>query len=239
MIEDAPILTLRENFPRPSAAVLSALKGVPIGYLVDCMNGSGAMDWGIKALPETYRPGATSADPGPTVLGTALPCACGPADNLAVFAAVAVARPGDIIVAATESHTGCAVIGDLLLGMARNAGVAAVVTDGLARDVPGLLEVGLPIYARGISPNSPARNGPGTVGLPVVVGGVHVAPGDVVAADRDGVVVVPRGEADRVVAKLAEVRKAEAGLLEKVRAGLTTPDFIRALLDSPRTRRID
>lgn len=239
MIEDAPILTLRENFPRPDAQVLAALKGVPIGYLVDCMNGSGAMDWGIKALPETFLPGASSASPGPMVLGTALPCACGPADNLAVFAAVAIAKPGDIIVAATDSHTGCALIGDLLLGMAKNAGVAAVVTDGLARDVPGLLEVGLPIYARGISPNSPARNGPGSVGLPVVVGGVHVAPGDIVACDRDGVVVVPLAEAERVVAKLADVRKAEAGLLAKVRAGLTTPDFIKAMLDSPRTKRVD
>lgn len=233
MIENAPVLTLRAEFPRPSAAVLDALKGVPVGYLVDCMNGAGAMDWSIKALAETYIPG-----PAPVVVGTAITCHCGPADNLALFGAVAAARPGDIIVAATESHTGCALIGDLLLGMAKNAGAAAVVTDGLVRDVAGILEVGLPIYARGVSPNSPAKNGPGTVGLPVIVGGIHVAAGDVVAADRDGVVVVPLAEAERVVAKLAEVRKAEAELLAKVKGGLSVPGFIKELLDSPRTIRV-
>jgi 4-hydroxy-4-methyl-2-oxoglutarate aldolase len=234
MIEEAPVLTLRADFPRPPPDLVAALKGVPVGYLVDCMDGQGALDWGIKPLPEACLPG-----PAPTVVGPALPCWCGPADNLAVFGAVAVARPGDVIVAATEAHRGCALIGDLLLGMARNAGVAGFVTDGLVRDVAGLMEVGLPLYAAGVSPNSPARNGPGTVGLPVVLGGVRIEAGDLVAADRDGVVVVPRADAARVAAKLAEVRRAEAGLLAKVKAGLAVPDFVRNLLESPRVRRQD
>ena len=58
------------------------------------------------------------------------------------------------------------------MGMARNRGLAGLVTDGLVRDLPGILAVGLPVYCAGVTPNSPARNGPGTVGLPVVVGGV-------------------------------------------------------------------
>jgi 4-hydroxy-4-methyl-2-oxoglutarate aldolase len=233
MIEEAPILTMRVEFPRPPAELLARLRGVPVGYLVDCMDGTGALDWRIKALPETYTPG-----PAPMILGPAVTCFCGPADNLAVFAAVAAARPGDVIVAATEAHMGCALIGDLLLGMAKNAGVAGFVTDGLVRDVAGLLEVGLPVYSTGVSPNSPARNGPGTVGLPVVIGGVRVESGDLVAADRDGVVIVPLGDAERVAAKLADVRKAEADLLGKVNGGLAVPDFIKTLLDSPRTRRV-
>ena len=73
--------------------------------------------------------------------------------------------------------------------------------------------------------------------MPIVIGGVQVAPGDIVAADRDGVVIVPLGDADRVVAKLAEVRKAEAGLLAKVNGGLAVPDFIKTLLASPRVIR--
>jgi 4-hydroxy-4-methyl-2-oxoglutarate aldolase len=233
MIEEAPILTMRGEFPRPSKELLGRLRGVPIGYLVDCMDGTGALDWRIKALPETYTPG-----PAPTILGPAMTCFCGPADNLAVFAAVAAAKPGDVIVAATEAHAGCALIGDLLLGMAKNAGAAGFVTDGLVRDVAGLLEVGLPIYSMGVSPNSPARNGPGTVGLPIVIGGVRVEPGDLVAADRDGVVIVPRCDAERVAAKLDDVRNAEAELLAKVKSGLAVPDFIKTLLDSPRTRRV-
>jgi len=73
----------------------------------------------------------------------------------------------------------------------------------------------------------------------VVLGGVRIEAGDLVAADRDGVVVVPRADAARVAAKLAEVRRAEAGLLAKVKAGLAVPDFVRNLLESPRVRRQD
>jgi hypothetical protein len=81
--------------------------------------------------------------------------------------------------------------------MLKNRGVLAFVTDGLVRDLPGLLAVGLPVYCAGLTPNSPVRNGPGTVGLPVVVGGVHVEAGDIVVADQDGVVIVPRGQTGR------------------------------------------
>ena len=70
-------------------------------------------------------------------MGVAVTCHCGPADNLALFAALASARPGDILVAATDGFTGTAVTGDLLMGMARNLGVAGLVTDGMARDQRG------------------------------------------------------------------------------------------------------
>ena len=82
--------------------------------------------------------------------------------------------------------------GDLLIGVARNRGAAGFVTDGLVRDLDDLETIGLPIYAMGVTPNSPQRRGPGSVGLPIVCGGVSVASGDVVVGDRDGVVVVPR-----------------------------------------------
>jgi 4-hydroxy-4-methyl-2-oxoglutarate aldolase len=69
--------------------------------------------------------------------------------------------------------------------------VAAIMTDGLARDSVGIAEVGLPVFASGLSPNSAARSGPGTVVLPITVSGVQITPGDVIVGDRDGVVVVP------------------------------------------------
>ena len=114
----------------------------------------------------------------------------------------------------------------------------AIVTEGTVRDAAGILAVGLPVYAAGISPNSPARNGPGTVGLPIIVGGVAVAPGDIVVGDRDGVVVVPRQMAAIVIAKLVSVRAAEAVLEAKVKAGLRLPDFVAGLLKSDRVEEI-
>jgi 4-hydroxy-4-methyl-2-oxoglutarate aldolase len=115
----------------------------------------------------------------------------------------------------------------------------AFVTDGLARDLDGIEAVGIPVFCRGISPNSPARNGPGTAGLPINLGGMTVASGDVVAGDRDGVVVVPRGRIEEVAQALARIREAEAGLEAKVEGGLKVPDFAADLLASDRVRRLD
>lgn len=224
MIKDPPLLTIRRDFPRPSAQEVAAFAGVPTGYAIDAMGGRGALDYRIKPL----------APAAAVMVGVAVTCQCGPADNLALFGALAVARPGDILVAATDSFTATSVTGDLLLGMAKNRGVAGFVTDGLVRDLVGVLGVGLPVYCAGVTPNSPVRNGPGTVGLPVVVGGTAVESGDLVLGDRDGVVIVPRGQIATVLARLADVRAAEAALEAKVKAGLEVPDFIQAILDSDR-----
>ena len=110
--------------------------------------------------------------------------------------------------------------GDLLLGMARNNGAAAFVTDGCVRDIPGIRQVAIPCFAVGVTPNSPAKEGPGTVGVPVVVAGVPVATGDIVAGDQDGVVVIPFDRIDACIERLARVRVAEADLEAKVKAGL-------------------
>ncbi len=232
MIEDPPLLTIRSSFARPAAAAVAALAATPSGHLVDALGGHGALDYRIK--PVTRGPPAAHA-----FCGVALTCDCGPADNLAVFAALEALRPGDVIVAATDAFMGCAVVGDLLLGMAKNAGAAALVTDGLARDLDGIEGVGMPVFCRGVSPNSPARNGPGTLGLPVTLGGVYVSSGDLIAGDRDGVVVVPRAEIDAVIEALEAVRTAEAALEAKVKAGLKVPDLVQDLLASKRVRRLD
>jgi len=224
MIEDPPLLKIRRGFARPEAQVLAAFAGVPTGNVVDAMDGSGALAKAIKPLEAPFGP----------IVGTALTCRNRAGDNLGLFATLDVARPGDIVIAAADGFTDRAITGDMLCGMLRNVGVAALVTDASARDVAGILATGLPVYCDGISPNSPVRNGPGSVGYPVTIGGVNVASGDVVVADADGVVIVPREQASEVAARLREVLKAEAALQARVDAGLTIPDFIRPILASDR-----
>ena len=109
---------------------LESIHHIPLGFLVDAMDGRGAMEHRIQLLegfPKESR-----------LLGTALTCHCGPGDNLGLFAAVAEAQPGDVIVAATDSFEGTCLTGDLLMGMARNSKVAGLVTDGLVRDPKGI-----------------------------------------------------------------------------------------------------
>jgi 4-hydroxy-4-methyl-2-oxoglutarate aldolase len=217
MIEDAPKIQTATGLRRPSAEQVAAFTGVPSGHIVDALGGSGALDYRIKPVVAEQA----------TFCGPALTCNAGPADNLAVFAALDSMAPGDVVMAATGEYTGCAITGDLLLGMARNCGAVAFVTDGCVRDIPGIRQVGLPCFAIGVTPNSPAREGPGTVGFPIVVGGVTVATGDVVVADQDGVVVVPFERIDACLARLEKVRAAEADLEAKVKAGLKSIPLTR------------
>ena len=228
MITDPPLLTVRRNFPRPTKEQVAAFTGVQTGHAVDAMQGSGALDGRIKSIGGV-KP----------FCGVAVPAGDGPADNLATFGALAVSRPGDVIISASGGFTGVAVIGDLLLGMMKNSGCAAFVTDGFVRDVVGIRGVGLPCYAAGVTPNSPARNGPGTVGLPVMVGGTMVGPGDIVLGDEDGVVIVPFGRIDEIIERLAKVKAAEADLEAKVKAGLKMPDFIQSRIDAGLFNEID
>lgn len=229
VIEDPPLITLRRRFPRPSAAQVEALRGAMTGHLVDAMGGRGGLPYSIKpVIPEQAH-----------FCGVAVTSHPGPADNLATFAALDLAQPGDVIVAATDGFVGTAVVGDLILGMMRNCGVVGFVTDGCVRDIPGIRSVGLPCHAAGVTPNSPVRNRPGTVGLPVTLGGVPIESGDVLVGDLDGVVVVPFARIDAVIAALQDVRKAESALEAKVQAGLKIPDFIRTLLAGPGVRAVD
>jgi hypothetical protein len=94
--------------------------------------------------------------------------------------------------------------------------------------------VGLPVYCAGVTANSPARNGPGTVGHSVTMGGMTIAPGDIVIGDNDGIVIIPLAHAEAVLDKLKDVKAAEAALEAKVKAGLEVPDFVQKILESDR-----
>ena len=216
MIDEAPSIQ-RKNVVRPAQAQVDALRGTPTGFLVDAMGGSGALDYRIKpAIAEQAA-----------FCGVALTCDAGPADNLALVAALESVQPGDVLVCTTGGYTGCAVTGDLVLGMARNCGAVGFVTDGCVRDLPGIRMVGLPCYCVGVTPNSPARSGPGTVGFAITLGGHPVGSGDVVVADQDGVVVVPQARLDEVIARLPAIRRAEAAMDQAVRDGLRLPAFMK------------
>lgn len=222
MIDNPPLLRIRRTFQRPSSRDLAALAGLQTGYIADAMGGRGALDYRIKPL----RPLAG------TMVGAAVTCHCGPGDNLALLGALHVAQTGDVLMVATDGFTGTAVTGDLVMGMARNRGLAGLVTDGMARDTAGIAAVGLPVFCAGITPNSAARNGPGHVGLPVVIGGAPVAPGDVIVADNDGVVVISQTQISAVLARLPSIRAAEADLEAKVKDGLTVPGFLTDVIAS-------
>lgn len=229
MIEDPPPLTIRRPTARPDPALLARLVGAQSGHVADAMDGSGALLATIKPIDPTHA----------TFVGVALTCQNGPGDNLAILAAVALAQPGDVLIAAADGFAGVSVMGDNVASMARNAGMLALVTDGMARDVAGIVAVGLPVFAAGVTPNSCARSGPGRIGLPVVIGGIAVESGDAVVGDADGVVIVPRAQLAEVIARLDAVLAAERTLEARIADGLICLDSVARLLASDGVRMLE
>ncbi len=209
MIGDPVALTIRRSIQRPAQAVMDAFVGMPTGFVTDAHNGKGCLDYAIKPLL-----------PGMNFSGSAITAYWGPMDNLAAMAVLDFARPGDVIMIATTGDDTAATIGDLWAFWAKKIGVVAIVCDGLVRDVTGLLKAEIPVFARGIKPNSAFKNGPGEINTTVTCGGVSVSAGDIVVGDRDGVVVIPLAEAAKVVQRLELVKKKEAEAEEKIKQGV-------------------
>ena len=223
MIEEPPILTINQARRRPTPEQIAAFQGVPTGFVVDALDGGHTLAAAIKPLGE-------GRDLPFAAAGPALTAACGPADILALQAALAFVSQGDIVVAGFDGHQGCATCGDRVAQMLKNGGAAGFVSDGPVRDYEGLVAVGLPIWCTGLTPSTPFSKGPGRVGFAMQVGGQGVDTGDMVVADRDGVVVVPFARIDQVIARLDHIRALEAELDAKVADGMKCPPAIEALL---------
>jgi regulator of RNase E activity RraA len=159
--------------------------GLP-GWLSSTLAADGAS--GSGALP----PWISALSPEATVVGPALVVTVGRDDNSPMRQVPgAVRAPGTILVVAGGGESRTAVLGDLVAADLLAAGVAGVVTDGLIRDSRAVASLGLPVWARGVTPVASRKDGVGSVGGSVVIAGVPVSDGDVVIADADGVVVWP------------------------------------------------
>lgn len=229
MLEDPPLLTVKRSWRRPDPALLKRLAGVQTGQAVDAMEGRGALDAQIKPLDPACC----------TFVGTAITCETGPNDNLAILGALSLAQKGDVLIAASEGFPHSAVFGDNTALMAKAKGMAGIVVDGMMRDLAGLLPVGIPLFCRGLTPNSCVRSGPGRVGLPVVAGGVMVHAGDVVIGDRDGITIIPQADLDRLLPRIDAILKAEVESQKKIRSGFTNLGGIEDLLQSSKVRFVD
>lgn len=150
-----------------------------------------------------------------------------PGDNLMVHKSLDVAAPGDIVVIDAHGSSMNAVLGDLVSTKAKHRGIAGFVVDGYIRDLPDILELDLPIFARGTTSIGPLHRGPGEINYPICCGGIVVNPGDVVVADGAGIVVIPQEIADDLLIRLRNHRASQAAYLASVKRG----DFSNAWVD--------
>jgi regulator of RNase E activity RraA len=160
------------------------------------------------------------------VAGPAFPVEVRPGDNLMFHVALALAKPGDVIVVDGKGYQSSALFGELMVTQAIAAKLGGLVVDGAARDVATLRNSSIPIFANGRNPAGPTKGLDGRIGVPISIGGVCVEPGDLLIGDCDGVVVIPRCDVDAVL-KLAEKKlAAEAQRLAEIDDGLLVSPWL-------------
>lgn len=168
---------------------LRRLADFPVALIGDTRSRMGMLDPRIRPVT-----------PRPRLVGSILPASCREGDNLAVHRALDEIRPGDVMVINAMGDITRAIIGALIAEAAVVQGLAGLVVDGSVRDAEELGELGLPVYARGLSPAGPYKNGPGVVGEPVACGSVVCRGGDVIIGDADGLIVIPPEDVESAIA---------------------------------------
>ena len=166
---------------------------------------------------------------------------CAPGDNLMIHAAIEVCKPGDILVVTTTSESTDGMFGELLAVSARAHGVVGLIIDAGVRDVADLTKMEFPVWSKAVSAQGTVKATAGSVNVPIVAAGAQVNPGDVIVADVDGVVIVPRERASEVV-RLGEERLVkEEKSRQRLRNGELGLDFygLRAKLTELGAQWID
>lgn len=205
-------LRIKTKFERPDRALVEAFRDIPAANIDDCMNRMGSLEARIE--PMNHAP----------MLGTAFTVRCPAGDNLFFHKALDMAQPGDVLVIAAGGSMSRALCGEIMATYARSRGLAGFIIDGCVRDRDELAEfTDFPVYARGVVPNGPYKNGPGEIGYPVAVGGQVIFPGDILVGDGDSVVVIRPEDAPQLAKDAAAVKVKEGGQLEGITTGKGFP----------------
>jgi 4-hydroxy-4-methyl-2-oxoglutarate aldolase len=196
------------SIQRAAAEHVAALSRFGVSTIHEAMGRSGLMKPYLRPI---YA--------GAAACGTAVTVLAQPGDNWMLHVAVEMCQPGDILVVAVTTDNTDGMFGELLATSLKVRGVVGLVIDAGCRDVKALTEMGFPVWSRAVNPRGTVKATPGCVNVPVVCAGALVNPGDVVAADDDGVVVVPRADAEAVARASAAREAKEAETRKRLAAG--------------------
>ena len=182
------------NIKRADPSLVELFRGIPTPNIDDNMNRM----FSLRGL-KPYN--------GTPLLGTAFTVRVAAGNNLMFNRAIDLAQPER------------ALCGEIMISHAKKRGLAGFVVNGCIRDVEAVASIDFPVYALGFNPNGPMKNGPGEINTPVVCGGMAILPGDILAGDADGIVVIRPDDAAEVAQKAARQNEGEKKLLETIAQG--------------------
>ncbi|WP_447554447.1 RraA family protein [Vreelandella sp. EE22] len=190
---------------RSDKALIDAFSKVPTAIISDNLNRMAAAGPRVRPMHA-----------GGGLAGTALTVKTRPGDNLMIHKAADIAEPGDVLVVDGGEDLTNALIGELIVTHARSRGVVGFVINGAARDIDVIGADTFPVYAGGISHRGPYKDGPGEINVPIALDGMIIEPGDIIIGDLDGVVSIPRLEADAVLEACLQQLEKEANTLQAI-----------------------
>jgi 4-hydroxy-4-methyl-2-oxoglutarate aldolase len=191
-----------------SSEKLAQLRDLGTATVYEAQGAKGALDSGMKPIDPTVR-----------IAGPALTVDARPADNLILHYAVLKARPGDVLVVDAKGFMEAGPWGDVLTLQAMKLGIAGLVISGCVRDANLIIDLGFPVFCRGLSIKGTGKNQPGKVNVPICIGDAVIRPGDIIVGDRDGLVVVAQDEVDMAIANSIARENKEVQQRQAIEAG--------------------
>lgn len=187
---------------------LAQLRDLGTATVYEAQGAKGALDSGLKPIDPTVR-----------LAGPALTVDARPADNLILHHAVLKAKPGDVLVVDAKGFLEAGPWGDVLTLQAMKLGIAGLVINGCVRDANLIIDLGFPVFCRGLSIKGTGKNQPGKVNVPICIGDAVIRPGDIIVGDRDGLVVVAQDEVDMAIANSIAREDKEVQQRNAIEAG--------------------
>jgi 4-hydroxy-4-methyl-2-oxoglutarate aldolase len=195
------------SFERPEAALVKEISQYAPSTLHEAQGRTGALTSRIKPIYSGMR-----------ACGPALTASCHPSDNLMLITAISLAQPGDVLIVSAGDHPEQGGFGEVLTTACMAKGIVGLVTDAGVRDGLAIRKRGFNVFCYGLSMKGTVKETLGTVNQPIVIGGVAVNPGDIISADDDGVVVVPKNNIAAVSRASAEREAKEARMMAALEA---------------------
>lgn len=220
---------LKREMPDPE--IVSQFKNIPASNTADVMGRSCAMNPRIHLV---------SSPKAQMMAGPAFTVKARGGDNLALHAALNLCSEGDVLVVSNEEDNTRSLMGEIMMAYLHlQKKVAGIILDGPIRDIDEIGKWDFPVYCTGTTPGGPYKEGPGEINVPIACGGVSVNPGDIILADPDGVICIPRGDAAKVLEDAKKFQAADEGKLEAVRNGTTNRDWVMKMIEDKEFEIID